>query len=173
VSARKYREQVQQAVMFIPGIRLATAVDALAIADMSRQYIEYGLGWSWTPTRIAAAITDQSTNVAVIDQPDGVLGFGIMHYAERSAHLALLAVDPAQRRRGIAARLVAWLEKSADTAGIERIRVEARADNPAAVAFYQKLGYVQIDRLARYYRGVLDAVRFEKTLRFAVYESNR
>jgi ribosomal protein S18 acetylase RimI-like enzyme len=160
-------------VIFIPLIRLATAADAPAIADMSRQYIESGLGWSWTPARIAAAITDRETNVALIDQPDGVLAFGIMHYAERTAHLALLAVDPAQRRRGIAARLVAWLEKSADTAGIERIRVEARSDNPAALAFYQKLGYVQIDRLARYYRGVLDAVRLEKTLRFAVRESDR
>jgi [ribosomal protein S18]-alanine N-acetyltransferase len=160
-------------VIFIPLIRLATAADAAAIADMSRQYIESGLGWSWTPARIAAAIADRETNVALIDQPDGVLAFGIMHYADRSAHLALLAVDPAQRRRGIAARLVAWLEKCADTAGIERIRVEARSDNPEALAFYQKLGYVQIDRLARYYRGVLDAVRLEKTLRFAVHESDR
>jgi ribosomal-protein-alanine N-acetyltransferase len=160
-------------VIFIPLIRLATAADAPAIADMSRQYIESGLGWSWTPARIAAAIADRETNVALMDQPDGVLGFGIMHYAERSAHLALLAVDPAQRRRGIAARLVAWLEKCADTAGIERIRVEARSDNPEALAFYQKLGYVQIDRLARYYRGVLDAVRLEKTLRYAVHESDR
>ena len=160
-------------MIFIPLIRLATAADAAAIADMSRQYIESGLGWSWTPARIAAAIADRETNVALIDQPDGVLAFGIMHYADRTAHLALLAVDPAQRRRGIAARLVAWLEKCADTAGIERIRVEARSDNPEALAFYQKLGYVQIDRLARYYRGVLDAVRLEKTLRFAVHESDR
>jgi [ribosomal protein S18]-alanine N-acetyltransferase len=158
--------------MLMPVVRLATAADVLAIADMSREYIEHGLGWSWTPTRIAAAIHDQSTNVAVIHQSDGVLGFGIMHYGDRSAHLALLAVHPAQRRRGIAARLVAWLEKSADTAGIERIRVEARSDNPGAIAFYQKHGYMQIDRIARYYRGVLDAVRLEKTLRLGVRESH-
>src|ERR1700722_2843442 len=42
------------AVMWLPGIRLARAADALAIADMSREYIEYGLGWSWTTARIAA-----------------------------------------------------------------------------------------------------------------------
>jgi ribosomal protein S18 acetylase RimI-like enzyme len=157
--------------MFLPGIRLATAADALAIADMSREYIEHGLGWSWTTTRIAAAIQDESTNVAVVHLSDGVVAFGIMHYGERTAHLALLAVHPMQRKRGIAARLVAWLEKCADTAGIERIRVEARSDNPAAMAFYQKHGYTQIDRLAKYYRGVLDAVRFEKTLRVPVRES--
>jgi ribosomal protein S18 acetylase RimI-like enzyme len=157
--------------MLVPGIRLANAADALAIADMSRQYIEHGLGWSWTPNRIAAAIHDQSTNVAIIRRPDGVIGFAIMHYGERTAHLALLAVHPTQRQRGIGARLLAWLEKCADTAGIERIRVEARSDNPVALAFYQKHGYTQIDRLANYYRGVLDAVRFEKTIRAAVRES--
>jgi ribosomal protein S18 acetylase RimI-like enzyme len=158
-------------VMFLPGIRLAAAADALAIADMSREYIEHGLGWSWTAARIGAAIQDESTNVAVVHLSDDLVAFGIMHYGERTAHLALLAVHPMQRKRGIAARLVSWLEKCADTAGIERIRVEARSDNPVAMAFYQKHGYTQIDRLAKYYRGVLDAVRFEKTLRVAVRES--
>jgi ribosomal protein S18 acetylase RimI-like enzyme len=158
-------------MIFVPGIRLAAAADALAIADMSREYIEHGLGWSWTPARIAAAIQEQSTNVAVIHQSGGMVGFGIMHYGERAAHLALLAVHPDQRRRGLAAQLLLWLEKCADTAGIERIRVEARSDNPAAVAFYQKHGYVQTDRIAGYYRGVLDAVRLEKTIRIAVGES--
>jgi [ribosomal protein S18]-alanine N-acetyltransferase len=157
--------------MQLPGIRLATPADAPVIAGMSRQYIEHGLGWSWTPTRITAAIHDQSTNVAIIGQSEGVAGFGIMHYGEHTAHLALLAVHPQQRQRGIAASLLAWLETCADTAGIERIRVEARSDNPAAMAFYQKHGYTQVERLAKYYRGVLDAVRFEKTIRIPVRES--
>jgi [ribosomal protein S18]-alanine N-acetyltransferase len=160
-------------VTLLPGICLASAADAPAIADMSREYIEQGLGWSWTPARIAAAILDESTNVAVVHVAHRVVAFGIMHYGERTAHLSLLAVHPMQRKRGIAAQLLAWLEKSADTAGIESIRVEARADNPAAMAFYQKRGYLQIDRLAKYYRGVLDAVRFEKTLRVAVREARR
>ena len=157
--------------MFLPGIRLASGADAPAIADMSRQYIEYGLGWSWTAARIAAAIQDESTNVAVVHLSDGVVAFGIMHYGERTAHLALLAVHPMRRKQGIATRLVSWLEKCADTAGIERVSVEARSDNPAAIAFYQKHGYAQVDRLAKYYRGVLDALRFEKTLRAPIRES--
>ena len=159
--------------MVLPGIRLATAADALAIADMSREYIEHGLGWSWNCARIAAAIADESTNVAVVNLSGGVVAFGIMHYGERTAHLALLAVHPMQRQRGIAARLIAWLEKCADTAGIERIRVEARSENPVAIAFYRKQGYIQTDRLANYYRGTLDAVRLEKTLRIAVRESRQ
>src|SRR6202051_1258781 len=145
--------------MFLPGIRLATAADALSIADMSRDYIEHGLGWSWTTARIAAAIQDEATNVAVVHLTDDVIAFGIMHYGDRTAHLALLAVHPMQRKRGIATRLVSWLEECADTAGIERIRVEARSDNPAAIAFYEKHGYIQLDRIARYTCGVLHVVR--------------
>jgi ribosomal protein S18 acetylase RimI-like enzyme len=153
-----------------PGaIRLALPSEATAIADMSRDYIEQGLGWSWTPTRIAAAIADRSTNVVVLQQrPIALAGFAIMQYGERTAHLALLAVHPLQRRRGLAARLLAWLEKCADTAGVEIIRVEARADNPGALAFYRQHGYLQTGRLINYYRGALDAVRFEKTLRSAL-----
>jgi ribosomal protein S18 acetylase RimI-like enzyme len=157
--------------MWLPGIRLARAADALAIADMSREYIEYGLGWSWTTARIAAAIQDEATNVAVVHLSGDLIAFAIMHYGDRTAHLALLAVHPMQRKRGIATRLVSWLEKCADTAGIERIRVEARSDSPAAIAFYRRQGYAQTDRLANYYRGVLDALRFEKTLRAPIRES--
>ncbi|MGH8232513.1 MAG: GNAT family N-acetyltransferase [Steroidobacteraceae bacterium] len=150
-------------------IRLAVSSDAPSIADMSRDFIEQGLGWSWTPARIAAAIADQSTNVVVLHQPSiAIVGFAIMQYGDRTAHLALLAVHPLERRRGIAARLLAWLEKCADTAGIEVIRVEARADNPGALAFYRKHRYLQTGRLINYYRGALDAVRFEKALRAAV-----
>ena len=85
--------------MVLPGIRLATADDALAIADMSREYIEHGLGWSWNSARIAAAIADDSTNVAVVNLSGSVVAFGIMHYGDRTAHLALLAVHPTQRQR--------------------------------------------------------------------------
>jgi ribosomal protein S18 acetylase RimI-like enzyme len=147
-----------------PEIRLASMVDASPIALMSRQYIEHGLGWSWNVSRVEAAIRSDSTNVAVMHERDEVIGFGIMQYGESTAHLALLAVHPDYRRRGFATRLLSWLEKCADTAGIERVGVEARSDNPVAIAFYQARGYVPLAKVAGYYRGVLDAVRLEKNL---------
>lgn len=146
-------------------IRLARFSDASAIARMSRDYIEHGLGWGWTATRVLRSIRDRATNVAVIHQGGNLLAFGIMRYDEQTAHLLLLAVEPARRRRGMAAALLAWLEAVARTAGIERIRVETRADNLPALAFYRGRGYVQIERIPGYYRGVEDAARLEKDLR--------
>jgi ribosomal-protein-alanine N-acetyltransferase len=151
-------------MLVIPKVRLATQSDASGIAEMSRDFIEHGLGWSWTQLWVQKAIRDASTNVAVIQERGCTLAFGIMQYGDDKAHLALLGVHRAHRQRGLGAHVVSWLEKSAQTAGIWRIRVEARADNLGAIAFYLRVGYKAAGRLPGYYQGVLDAVRFEKHL---------
>jgi ribosomal-protein-alanine N-acetyltransferase len=151
-------------MLSVPRIRLATRQDVAMIAEMSRDFIEHGLGWSWTAARVLAAVNDRATNAAVLDGPEDLSGFGIMHYGDESAHLALLAVRPNQQQRGLGAQLLSWLEKPALVAGIERIRVEARADNPNAIGFYRKQGFIEANRIAGYYRGAVDAVRLEKRL---------
>jgi len=152
------------AMIIIPNVSLANEGDARGIAEMSRDYVEYGLGWSWTPSRVTKAIRDDATNVAVMRERGGVLGFGIMRYGEQRAHLVLLAVRPAERKRGLGAVLLAWLEKSAVTAGIERVQLEARSDNPVAIAFYRDQGYEEAGTVRGYYRGEVDALRLEKSL---------
>ncbi len=151
-------------MLVLPDIRLALPADARHIAELSRDNIEHGLDWSWTATRVLHAIHDPSTNVAVVLKRDQVRGFGIMHYGDETAHLALLAVDPTQRHQHLGARLLAWLEQSARSAGINHIRLEARADNRAAIAFYAKLGFTQSGTVPGYYEGVIDAVQMGKTL---------
>ena len=145
-------------------IRLATPHDAVRIAAMSRDLIEHGLLWRWTPARVLASIRDRATNVAIASENDRVDGFGIMNYRDDEAHLNLLAVHPARRRRGLGAAIVRWLEASALTAGIGLISVEARTSNLAARAFYEKLGYCEMQTLPRYYFGSEDAVRIAKDL---------
>ncbi len=147
-----------------PDIRLAASSEAAAIARMSREYIEYGLGWSWTPRRVLRAIEDRATNVVVGHEQEIIAGFGIMSYGETKAHLVLLGVEPARRQRGLGAALLGWLEKCALTAGLPRVQLEARADNPSAIAFYQEQGYQAMGTVAGYYRGAVDAVRMEKRL---------
>jgi ribosomal protein S18 acetylase RimI-like enzyme len=148
----------------VPDIRLATAQDAADIAAMSRDFIEQGLGWSWTAARVLRSIRDRSTNVAVA-RTGQLEAFGIMNYGDDAAHLSLLAVHPASRRKGLATQLVAWLELSARVAGMERIRLEARSDNPQALAFYLQCGFSQVASVQGYYQGQIDALRFEKVLR--------
>lgn len=148
----------------LPEIRLARPDEAHAIARMSRDYIEHGLGWSWTPARVRLSMREPMCNVAVICRRDALQGFGIMHYDDASAHLALLAVHPASRHQGLGGRLVEWLVRSARVAGITQIRLEARVDNHCAIAFYEHLGFDRCGLLPGYYEGRCDAVQLQRRL---------
>jgi ribosomal-protein-alanine N-acetyltransferase len=145
-------------------IGLARMTDAYAIAKMSRDEIEAGLDWKWTPQSVTRTIRDRETNVVVARQSDAVVGFAIMQYRETSAHLNLFAVAPEMRRRGIGSSLLHWLEATARVAGIGVIRMEARERNAAARSFYRAHGYREIAILPGYYQGEESAVRFEKDL---------
>ena len=145
-------------------VGLARLGDARRIAEMSRDFIEYGLGWKWTPARIVRCLRDESTNVAVAREGNDLTGFAIMQYREDDAHLLLLAVSAAHRRRGVGSALLSWLEVTALTAGIGMISLEARTRNAEARAFYRWHGYSEIARVRGLYRGTEDGVRIAKDL---------
>jgi ribosomal protein S18 acetylase RimI-like enzyme len=102
-------------------IRFATRADALAVAEMSRDLIETGLGWSWTKERVMRSLRHPDTNAIVAVRAAHRVGFGIMKYGEEEAHLLLLAVDPAHARLGIGREMLEWLERSAKVAGLGRV----------------------------------------------------
>ena len=145
-------------------VRLARLPDAPAIALLSRQAIEHGLPWKWTARRVSAAIVHPSTNVVVAEAAGRVAGFGIMSYQDEHAHLVLFAVAEGSRRGGVGSELLAWLETVARVAGLARIRVEARADNEAALAFYRRHGYIEREAVLGMYYGAEDGVRLEKSI---------
>jgi ribosomal-protein-alanine N-acetyltransferase len=146
-------------------LRLADSADARAIASMSRDYIESGLGWKYDAARVLRAIQDRETAVVVACDPSEVVGFAIMEFGETRAHLVLLAVRPRRRRLGTGRRLMQWLLESAQTAGIESIHLELRASNEAARAFYRVLGFAPTIMVPGYYGGREAALRMIRVLR--------
>ena len=145
-------------------VRLATRQHAPAIAALSRDHIEQGLRWNWTAARIVRAMERRTTNVVVAHEHERLIGFGIMDYADDTAHLALMGVQPTHRRCGVGRALVEWLLACAEAAGIACIRLEARADNTGGLAFYERLGFEPAGRVPGYYGGLIDAVRLERWL---------
>jgi ribosomal-protein-alanine N-acetyltransferase len=145
-------------------VRLATSGDVHGIAAMSRDLIEHGLPWRWTPERVRRCLRDRNTNIAVASEDRLILGFGIMKYEEDEAHLLLFAVHPACRRRGVGAAIIEWLEAVARTAGISRVVLECRRENGGARDFYGALGYHERHIVRRMYEGVEDGITLEKWL---------
>jgi len=148
-----------------PPVTIALPDDATAIAVMSRDLIETGLVWGWRPERVAKAIGDPETNVAVVRREGALAGFGIMEYADDEAHLILFAVAQASQRKGIGSALLRWLEAAARVAGAQRILVEARRENVAARCFYNEHGYHERALEPRMYSDAGAGVRLEKWLR--------
>ncbi len=146
-------------------LRLATPGDAPAIATMSRDLIEAGLAWSWTPERVARSIANRDTVTLVACDGERVIAFAIMHFGDTRGRLNLLAVRARYQRTGIGRRLVAWLEASALVAGIEAVELELRRDNGGARRFYERLGFRPVGIVARYYGGAVDALRMARDVR--------
>ncbi len=146
-------------------IELARVADAHRIAEMSRDLIEHGLGWSWNRDRVRHAIRNPECNVAVSRHEGQVVAFGIMEYGTTSAHLSLFAVDPSQRRKHVGTTLLGWLEDVALTAGLEKVNLETRLDNLSGREFYKACGYRVVGRIPGYYFGRESAVRMTHNIR--------
>ena len=146
-------------------VELAAEAHAAQIAEMSREHIEQGLSWSWTHKRVITAIRDPETNVGVVVEHGVLVAFGIMSYLERHAHLQLLAVRPASRRKGIASAILRWLESVAQVSGAERILVECRRSNAPARYLYVEHGFHERNIEQAMYSGLEDGIHLEKWLR--------
>ena len=151
----------------------ARIADAARLAAMSHELIESGLRPAWGAERIGWHVRHPESVVLTARSDRSIAGFAIMRYAEEVAHLNLLAVDPAHRRRGIARRLVTWLEETALTAGTYTIGLELRAQNETAQDFYRTLGYREVGRVPGYYQGIEAAIRMERDVRVSRPEAAR
>ena len=148
-------------------IRLASLADAALIARMSRCLIEGGLTWRWTPQAVALHIRHSETAVVVAWEDDRMLGFAIMRFrfVRGEAHLLLMAVDSASRRRGVGLALWRWLETIARRGAIASVELEVRSQNSGGRAFYRVLGFREVARLRGYYESREDALRMVAALR--------
>ncbi len=117
-------------------LALARASDAREIAEMSRDLIEEGLTWSWTPARVQHFIMGAESSVVV---------------ARRG-------------RSGDGRQLMDWLTATAIEAGVFRINLELRTQNTHARAFYENLGFDQLGVVQGYYQGREAALRMSRHL---------
>jgi len=95
---------------------------------------------------------------------DEPAGCGAMRSLDgEMAELKRFFVDGAFRQQGIAARILAEIEKNAVQSGFRKMRLEAGEAQPEAVKFYSKHGFYRIEKYGEY----LDcptSVCFEKEL---------
>lgn len=106
--------------------------------------------------------------VLLVAEHDGELvAYGLVwcHKGTRLARLYSLAVAGAQRGRGLAARLLGWLEEAASARGRLFMRLEVAKTNLPAIRLYESCGYHVFGEYYDYYEDHGDALRMQKTIR--------
>ena len=107
--------------------------------------------WSESIFRDELAAHDRAWFVAV-DETGAIVGYGgIAVFAGGDAHVMNIAVAPARRRDGLGALLLERLSDAARELGADRITLEVRAHNTAALALYEAAGFVSVGLRPGYY----------------------
>lgn len=149
----------------ITTIEFAKISDAIEISLISRNDIEYNLGWRYTPEKINKLIKSNEYNVVVCKVNERIAGFGVMQYMYEQANLTLLGVKFNYRRKGLGTKIVNWLEKVAETGDIVNIFVEVREQNENAIKFYNSVGFTKIDCVEGYYSGIENGIILSKKIK--------
>ena len=96
-------------------------------------------------------------------EEDGIDGFAVLALLGDVADLERIAVAPSRRRHGVGTRLLGSAVARASAAGAGAVVLEVRADNAAALSFYDEFGFREVGRRRGYYaEGTVDAVLMEK-----------
>lgn len=80
-----------------------------------------------------------------------VSGYGVVSMALDEAHLLNLCIAPERRRQGLAEMLLAQLIDEVRMRGMDRLFLEVRPSNRAALGLYRRNGFKVIGRRPGYY----------------------
>jgi len=83
---------------------------------------------------------------------------------DHTGHITTVGVAPDHRRRHLAKRLMAEVEKGFRQRSVRIVRLEVRSLNIAAQKLYQSLGYAVTQRLPKYYSNGGDGLLMLKSL---------
>ena len=106
--------------------------------------------------------------VLLLAETAGILaGFVVLHMLAETdtAYVVTLDVAPESRRLGIARSLMEGGEAQMRRAGAASVQLHVFAENGAAIALYERLGYQRLERIRDFYGRELDAWVYEKALR--------
>jgi GNAT superfamily N-acetyltransferase len=101
----------------------------------------------------------------IVAQRSGQLaGYALLlfHRGASLARLYSIAVAPAWRGHGLGQRLLDEVQARALERHCAWVRLEVRADNPAAVSLYEANGYQRFAVVEDYYEDHAQALRYEK-----------
>jgi len=122
-------------------------------------------GIAYSRSELRGFLSLEAAETIVAETHGRVVAFVIGWRRRRdTGHVITLDVAAAVRRRGLGRQLVVELERRFRAAGVTRIELETALTNTAAIAFYERLGYRKVAKLAGYYGPGSHAWKMEKAV---------
>ena len=103
----------------------------------------------WSLAMFVLELSKPSGVCLAAEGPGGMAGFLICSRYADVWHLMNVAVDPDQRRRGVAGKLIEGMLEEAGRD--ERYTLEVRVSNHVAIEMYERIGFRRAGRRRRYY----------------------
>lgn len=129
-------------------VRLATENDIAEIAAIEQRC--FSDPWSENAFR---SCLNENTDLFVLEAEGSVCGYAVFDRTlGNEAELHNIAVAPEMRGRGLSRILMDALVASAKKNGVERVMLEVRASNEAAIALYTKYNFEKVGLRPGYYR---------------------
>jgi ribosomal-protein-alanine N-acetyltransferase len=150
--------------------REARTSDLDAVADLER--LSFPVPWKREYFEVEIGAPYRYNRV-VRDERGRLLGYVFCAFAGGELHVNKIAVAPERRRSGLATCLMDDVFAHARAVRAEEIFLEVRVSNVPARLFYERLGFVQTGRRARYYLDGEDALVMVRRLPFPRLDSLR
>ena len=109
-------------------------------------------GEAWTRSQCAGIMPMHGVTLTIAEAEGAPVGFSLVRAVADEAELLLLAVAPAEQRRGIGQALLDEFVARALSGGAHRLHLEVRDGNPA-IELYRASGFSAAGRRRNYYRG--------------------
>lgn len=108
---------------------------------------------AWSPEMFwnELAQGDSRTYVVLTDD-DEIVGYAGLAAMPDEAYVQTLGVTTRNQRQGRGATLLQALLDDAKRRGIDRVGLEVRVDNDAAIALYERFGFRKVAVRKRYYQ---------------------
>ena len=145
-----------------PVLRPYDPQDFSALYRLDQSCFPTGIAYSKSTLRYFLSLRCADCLVAMEDTH--IAGFILTEENPPLAHVITLDVSEKFRRRGIGSALLAESERNLALRGVRHVLLETATTNDAAVAFWQRHGYVVKATLKRYYLGRLDAYEMRKIM---------
>lgn len=127
-------------------------VRRLSLGDLERLVaLERQQPRHWSADQLQAALQDRDCCVFGIEVGEALVGHAVVARLPYEAELQAMLVVPAMRRRGLAAALLMAVVEQCRRWSSERLLLEVRAGNVAAIALYRRAGFSEDGRRRGYY----------------------